>query len=117
MAEPSAAAKKALSLLGLARGAGALFIGQDKIAEALRGGGELAVFVTEDAGGGAMRKFLAAEERGRLKIYKLKNTGRALLGKSLGVSAAQAAALPAESGLAEKILAVLNEDRRSDADE
>ncbi len=117
MAEPSAAAKKALSLLGLARGAGALFIGQDKIAEALRGGGELAVFVTEEAGGGARGKVLAAEGRGRLERYRVKNTGRALLGKSLGVGAAQAAALPAGSGFAEKIIAVLNEDRRSDADE
>ena len=57
-----------------------------------------------------------AVERGELNIFILKDTGRELLGRHLGINAAQAAALPEGSGFAEKIVSLLNEDR-SDADE
>ena len=64
MNEPSDAVKKALAMLGLARAAGVLSIGQDDIREELRRGKKLVIFVTEDAGASAMRRFIAAEERG-----------------------------------------------------
>lgn len=116
MNEPSDAVKRALALLGLARASGALSIGQDKIIEELRRGKKLALFVARDAGASAMRRFVSAEQRGTAKIYRLENTGRALLGRSIGVASAQAAALPAGNGFADKIISILSEDR-SDADE
>ncbi len=116
MNEPSDAVKKALSMLGLARAAGALSIGQDQITEELRRGKKLVLFVTEETGASAMRRFAAAEERGAAKICRLENTGRLLLGRSIGVTSAQAAALPAGNGFADKIISILSEDR-SDANE
>ena len=108
--------ERALSMLSLARRAQELLIGQDKIFEALRGGKRLVVFVTEDCSENVLRKLHSAEERGELNIFILKDTGRELLGRHLGINAAQAAALPEGSGFAEKIVSLLNEDR-SDADE
>lgn len=108
--------ERALSMLSLARRAQELLIGQDKIFEALRGGKRLVVFVTEDCSENMLRKLHSAEERGELNIFILKDTGRELLGRHLGINAAQAAALPERSGFAEKIVSLLNEDR-SDADE
>lgn len=108
--------QKALSMLSLARRAHELLIGQDNIFEALRGGKKLAAFVTEDCSENVLRRLQAAVERGEMKVFVLKDTDRTLLGKHLGINAAQAAALPEESGFAEKIVSLLNEDR-SDADE
>ena len=108
--------ERVLSMLSLARRAQELLIGQDKILEALRGGKRLVVFVTEDCSENVLRKLHSAEERGELNIFILKDTGRELLGRHLGINAAQAAALPEGSGFAEKIVSLLNEDR-SDADE
>ena len=116
MNEPSDAVKKALAMMGLARAAGVLSIGQDSIREELRRGKKLVLFVTEDAGASAMRRFIAAEERGAAKICRLGNTGRLLLGRSIGATSAQAAALPAGNGFADKIISILSEDR-SDANE
>ena len=108
--------QKALNMLSLARRAGDLLIGQDNIFDALRGGKRLAVFAAEDCSANVLRKLHSAGERGELEIFILKNTDRALMGKHLGIGSAQAAALPRESGFAEKIISLMNEDK-SDADE
>ncbi len=108
--------QKALNMLSLARRAHELLIGQDNIFEALRGGKRLTAFVTEDCSENVLRRLRSAAERGEMKVFVLKDTERTLLGRHLGINAAQAAALPAESGFAEKIISLLNEDR-SVADE
>ncbi|MEG1824295.1 MAG: hypothetical protein RRY12_07330 [Cloacibacillus sp.] len=106
---------KALDMMSMARRAGELIIGQDKIFDAIKSGGRLAVFVTEDCSQNVMRTLNAAEARGSIKILNIKDTDRALLGQRLGISAAQAAALPEESGFAKKICFLIED--RSDADE
>lgn len=107
--------EKLLNALGMARRAGELLIGQDKIFDALKRKKKLAVFVTEDCSQNVMRTLRAAEERGAVKITELKGIGREALGAQLGISAAQAAALPEESGFLKKFLSKNFE--RSDADE
>ena len=113
MSDPN---KRVLSMLSLARRAGDLTIGQDKIFDALRTGSKLAVFVTEDCSENVMRRLTAASERGEAEIFRLSGTDRTFLGKNLGLNSAQAAALPAESGFVKKIISLLIEER-SDADE
>lgn len=114
--EKMAISQRALNMFSIARRAGILIVGQDRIFETLRRGTALAVFITDDCSANVARRLASAQERGTADIYKLKDTGRELLGKSIGMGAAQAAALPKESGLAEKIIGLLSEDR-SDADE
>ncbi|MDO5116635.1 MAG: ribosomal L7Ae/L30e/S12e/Gadd45 family protein [Synergistaceae bacterium] len=111
----SSEGSKLLDMLGLARRAGELIIGQDKIFDALRKGKKLAVFVTNDCSKNVLRTLETAEGRGGITVLLLKDTDRARLGNSLGLRAAQAAALPSESGFVRKSF-LLNEDR-SDADE
>lgn len=107
--------EKLLGTLGMARRAGELLIGQDKIFDAIKRKQKLVIFAAEDCSQNVMRTLRAAEERGTVKIKELKETDRAALGSSLGVSAAQAAALPETSGFAKKLL--LKNFERSDADE
>lgn len=106
---------RVLSMLSLARRAGGLLIGQDKIFDAVRRGEKLVVCVTVDCAANVSRTLKAAEERGDIQIYTLKDTDRTLLGGHLGIASAQAAAVAAGSGFAEKIVSLFKD--RSDADE
>ncbi len=108
-------AEKLLNALGMARRAGELIIGQDKIFDAVKRKKKLAVFVADDCSQNVLRTLKAAEERGAVKIIELKETDRTVLGGYLGISSAQAAALPEESGFVKKFISKNCE--RSDADE
>lgn len=107
--------QKVLDMLGMARRAGALIVGQDNVLPALKRSGVLAVFVTRDCSGNVSRHVESAAARGSAKIFLLEDTSRSELGASIGTASAQIAALPAESGFAKKIYTLTYE--RSDADE
>lgn len=107
--------RKVLDMLGMARRAGALLVGQDKVLPALKSGEALAVFVTDDCSVNVSRHIEAAAERGDAEIFLLEGTGRTELGASLGVTAAQIAALPVKSGFVKKIYTLTYD--RSDANE
>ena len=111
-----AAQERVLNLLSLSRRANELVIGQDKIFAAIREGKALVLFAAEDCSENVLRKLRSSKAGENLNIYTLKNTDRELLGRSVGVETAQITALPVGSGLAEKIILILSEDR-SDADE
>lgn len=109
-----ACGEKILGTLGMARRAGALLVGQDKVLAALKSGGRYVVFVTCDCAANVTRRLETAAGRGRAEIILIKGTDRAELGAALGVTAAQTAALPAESGFVKKIHTICD---RSDANE
>ncbi len=102
-------------MLGMARRAGALLIGQDKVLPALRKREKYALFISEDCSADVFRRAVAAEKRDEAEIFLLEGVSRALLGASLGIASAQIAALPAESGFVKKIHTLICE--RRDADE
>lgn len=106
---------KVLSLLSMARRAGELLIGQDKIFDAIRRKKKLVVLVTEDCSANVMRTLNAAAERGDIKIFKIEGTERTALGERIGTASAQAAALPEQSGFSARIISMIKD--RSDADE
>lgn len=101
--------KRLLNTFGMARRAGQLYTGQDKIFEALKSGNQLVIFVTNDVSENVLRKFQAARERGTADLYKME-TSRRELGLSLGITAAQAAALVRGSGFADKAVKIFSED-------
>lgn len=107
--------RRVLDMLGMARRAGALSVGQDKVLPALKGGGTFAVFVTEDCSANVVRRIEAAAARGDAVIFLLEGTSRGELGASLGITAAQTAALPMNSGFMKKIYTLTYD--RSDANE
>lgn len=106
---------RVLDILGMARRAGALLVGQDKVLPALKGTEAFAVFVTDDCSANVSRHIEAAARRGNADIFLLEGTGRGVLGASLGVTAAQVAALPMDSGFVKKIYTLTCD--RSDANE
>lgn len=91
------------SLLGLARRAGELLIGQDKVFVAVKKT-KLLIFISDDCSESVERKAAAAVERKEAEVKKLKKTDRTVLGSHLGVKNAQIAALPYGGGFAEKAL-------------
>lgn len=106
---------KVLDMLGMARRAGALVVGQDNVLSALKRGDELAVFITTDCAGNVLRHLESAAARGSARVFVIEDTSRAELGSRIGIASAQIAALPAESGFAKKIYTQSYE--RSNADE
>lgn len=107
--------RRVLDMLGMARRAGGLLVGQDKVLPALKGAEKFAVFVTDDCSANVSRHVEAAEKRGTAEIFLLEGTGRGELGASLGITAAQIAALPVKSGFMKKIYTLTCD--RSDANE
>lgn len=102
-----------INILGLGRKAGILAIGQDQVNGALKAGKTLVAAAAGDCSRNVLRSLKGAEERGKITIITLEDTDRRKLGKHLGVSSAQIAALPA-GGLSKKVLSLYD---RSDADE
>ena len=107
--------RKVLDMLGMARRAGELLVGQDKVLPALKGAEKFAVFVTDDCSANVSRHIETAVQRGTAEIFLLEGTGRGELGASLGIAAAQTAALPMKSGFVKKIYTLTCD--RSDANE
>ncbi len=98
--------KKILNLLGLARRAGKLYAGQDKVIEGYRKE-KLLVITTNDCSANVLRALNSAK---RICI----DCDRTELGQSVGLKTAQVAALDEDNGFAKKILSLAN---RSDANE
>ena len=109
-----AANERILDTLGMARRAGKLAVGQDKVLASLRRREPLLAVVTNDCSGSVLRSLNAGAARGEVRILVLKNVDRTVLGKRLGVGSAQVAALPCGGGFAEKVLSLYY---GSDADE
>ncbi len=104
-----------LNTLGMARRVGELYVGQDKVLAALKGGRRFAVFLADDCAANVLRRVKAAEARGTAELFLIKETGRSELGASLGVASAQIAALSADSRFMKKIYTLTCD--RSDANE
>lgn len=108
-------AERVLCLLGLARRAGKLLVGQDKVLTAAKTGARLLVVTSNDLASAVERSLKPHTERGSVIIITATDCDRASLGERVGVFSAQIAALPKEDGFSKKILNVLND--RSGADE
>jgi ribosomal protein L7Ae-like RNA K-turn-binding protein len=94
---------RALSLLGLARRAGELVVGQDRVLKELRAGRALFVVTTPDCAKNVLRKI----ENYSCERRVLNDISRLGLGGQLGVGSAQIAALPVGSGFVKKIKELL----------
>lgn len=105
---------KIMNILGLARRAGALFVGQDHVFAEIKKSLPLLVIVTNDCSKNVLRSIDAGVERGEVTKITLDEIDRTALGAQLGIRGAQVTALIRQSGFAKNIL-LLND--RSDADE
>ena len=99
--------RKVLSMLGMARRAGIVAIGQDRVLERLRKGERLLVIVTGDCSDSVLSKAGRYCEGGSARLA-IDGVTREELGEAMGVRSAQIAALPAESGFAERVAQLLN---------
>lgn len=90
-------------MLGLARRAGAIKIGQD---DCFAGHGARFFIVASDRSDAVHRKITARLESGS-EAAELKDADRSTLGAALGVTSAQIVALPIESGFVKKIKQLL----------
>lgn len=97
------------NLLGLARRAGKLLVGQDKVLSAAKSGAALLVVTSNDLAAAVERSLKPHAERGFVTKIVIADYDRAALGTRLGVSSAQIVALPKEDGLSRKILNIFND--------
>jgi ribosomal protein L7Ae-like RNA K-turn-binding protein len=97
--------KRALSLLGLARRAGELAVGQDRVFRAAASGRGCFVITSSDCSANVLRKISA----GPAETRQLAGVTRAELGAALGVANAQVAALPSGSGFVKKLRELLSQ--------
>ena len=93
----------ALSLLGIARRAHALVVGQDKVFAAMRGGDELFIITSADCSPNVMRKALSSN----CETLVAESFSRESLGAAIGVMNAQIVALPGGSGFVKKLKELL----------
>jgi len=93
---------KALSLLGMARRAGALMVGQDRVFAAMRDGG-LFIVASADCSQSVLRKALSSN----CETLVAPNFSRESLGTAVGVMNAQIVALPVGSGFVKKLKELL----------
>lgn len=107
--------ERVLNLLGLARRAGKLIIGQDKVLAAAKSGVPMLVVAANDISAAVMRSLRPHEKKGAVTMLQVKEADRAELGARLGISSTQITALSEQDGLAKKILIIFNDG--SDADE
>lgn len=106
---------RVLNILGLARRAGMLLIGQDQVLSAAKAGTRLLVITSDDVSAAVLRSLRPHEEKGAVVRVAFADADRTELGERVGLAAAQIAALPRQSGFAKKILNIFNDG--SDADE
>lgn len=98
-----------LSLLGLARRAGVLIVGQDQVRRALRGGGSFILLFPSDVNENVRRHFRGYEERGSCRAYRLKEIKRTDIAAAGGLPPAQVLGLPRAHGLACRLESLLDE--------
>ncbi len=108
------AIERALSLLGMARRAGAALVGQDQVLTALSesGRGGLLVLRTEDCSENVLRKLTARVPKSGSTCRTIPGVTRDTLGRALGVGSAQVVALPVRSGFAKKLTELLQQGGR-----
>ncbi|MCL2683823.1 MAG: ribosomal L7Ae/L30e/S12e/Gadd45 family protein [Synergistaceae bacterium] len=96
-------ADKVLSLLGMARRAGVLMVGQDRVFAAMRDGGPLFIITSADCSPNVLRKALSSN----CETLEAGSFSRESLGTAIGVANAQIVALPGGSGFVEKLKELL----------
>ncbi len=94
-----------MAVLGMARRAGELIIGRDRVLASLSSGHDLLALLAEDCSA-AVRRALSAKGA---EFYVVSGTSRSELGQLLGLRQTQIAALPVQSGFAEKLKRLLPE--------
>ena len=107
MSEANYEKSKILSLLGMARRAGEIFIGQDKVFSVLSR--ELLIVTAQDCSPNVTRKLKSALSESRCICYTMQDVTREDLGRALGVENVQIAALFMESGFAGKLAELLRQ--------
>jgi ribosomal protein L7Ae-like RNA K-turn-binding protein len=100
---------KALSLLGIARRAGVLLVGQDQVFRAGSRKKGIFVVIAEDCSPNVSRKVLAMEGE-KTTCRALRGVNREELGRHIGVLSAQIAAVPIDSGFAKKMALLLRQE-------
>lgn len=95
---------KILQMLGMARKAGIVTIGQDNV---FASRGPKLFLITEDCAESVARKVRNRVARDGSICGTIEKLTREELGKSMGIHSAQIAALPLESGFAKKIAELL----------
>lgn len=108
---PNREIDKALSLLGMARRAGAVEVGQDRVLGALKISRQLVV-ATGDCSPVVLRKVANLSVKRESVCYILEEVTREELGRALGVTSAQVAALPFKSGFVNKLAELLQQGGR-----
>ena len=93
-------AARILSLLGLARRARELVMGQDRVFAALRAGKKLCAIASEDCSQNVLRKARSA----MCDVIVIPGLSRESLGAAVGIGGAMIVALPCESGFTRKIV-------------
>ena len=104
---PSRQTDKALSTLGMARRAGVVIIGQDRVLSRLQRGARLFIITTDDCAKSVLSKVARHDESGSVRCT-IDGVSREALGEAMGVRSTQIAALPAGSGFAERLAELLN---------
>ncbi|MDR3165264.1 MAG: ribosomal L7Ae/L30e/S12e/Gadd45 family protein [Synergistaceae bacterium] len=94
------ATRRILSLLGLARRARELVIGQDRVFDALRAGQKLCAITSEDCSQNVLRKARSAT----CGIIVIPGLSGESLGAAVGINSAKIVALPSGSGFTRKII-------------
>ena len=99
---PGSEAEQALSLLGMARRAGALMVGQDRVFAEMRSG-KLFILASADCSPNVLRKAMSSN----CETLVAPGFSRESLGTSIGVANAQIVALPRGSGFVKKLKELL----------
>jgi len=105
--------KRLLNLLGLARRAGALTVGQDKVAESCKNNHELLILVSSDVSENVLRMLKTAIENRSAEVHKA-DFDRSTLGNAIGIQTAQIVAVEKDSNFAKNLLSYI---KGSDANE
>lgn len=98
---------KALSLLGLARRAKCLLIGQDEVFGATEK--DLLILLTEDCANQVLRKVEKRLSWSASACYRLSGVSRERLGCAIGIQQVQIVALAIESGFANNLSELLQQ--------
>lgn len=106
---------RVLSVLGMARKAQGVFIGQDRVRDALRKKKSLLIITAEGLSANLEETLSRPIESGQCKRLSLVGITREQLGKSVGIHSTLLAALPLNGGFARSILSFY--DGGSDANE
>jgi len=101
--QPCSETEQALSLLGMARRAGALVVGQDRVFSAMRDGGEFFIVASADCSRNVLRKMSSSN----CETLVASSFSRESLGTAVGVMNAQIVALPGGSGFVKKLKELL----------